>query len=266
MIPLEKYHTFLVPLGDILADREWNCRQEFGLSSVHDLAQSIREVGLETPVVVQPYEHHYYKWRLLAGFRRFTACKDVLGWTEIPAQVRKDLTEEQARLLNFTENLERSNLSPLEEGLWLVEHYKDKSDREVAKLVGRNSKWVGQRRALVEMPEAVRTLFGRGELNLVDIDGLRKCSDPEEMERVAKLMVKAKREKNPMLLSATRKNRRTCPKRSKAEIGQMIERLMEMGRTGTETRALAWAAGWIRDDELLNDSDLSPLSDPLGSS
>ena len=252
MQPLEKYHTYSIPVACVLCDREWNCRQEFDLSSVSDLAASIQEVGLETPVVVQPYEHHYYQWRLLAGFRRFTACSQWLKWEEIPAQIREDLTEEQARLINFTENLERSNLSPVEEAVWLAAHYAGKSDREVAKLVGRNSKWVGQRRVIAHLPAEVQQHLEAGRLNLADVDGLRKCG-PDELLRVANLMIRAKREKNPLLLEATRKNRRTQTKRSKAEIGRMIERLLEAGQSGLATRSLAWAAGWLRDEELLSD-------------
>ena len=252
MIPIEKYHTYSLPIGKILVDRQWNCRREFDLSSVDDLANSIREVGLESPVVVQPFSQGAFEYRLLAGFRRLTACKQWLGWDEIPAQIRHGLTEEQARLINFTENLERSNLSPVEEAVWLAEHYHGRSDREVAKLVGRNSKWVGQRRVIARMPPEVQTHIDAGKLNMADVDGLRKCN-PDEVIRVANLMLRAKREKNPMLLAATRKNRKTQAKRSKADIGRMIERLMEEGHGGLATKALAWSAGWIRDEELLNE-------------
>ena len=44
----------------------------------------------------------------------FVAVAQILKWKTIPAGVRRNLTERQARILNFTENLERKDLNPLE--------------------------------------------------------------------------------------------------------------------------------------------------------
>jgi hypothetical protein len=63
------------------------------------------------------------KFGLVAGHRRYTAVTRYLKWTSHPASVRTGLTERQARMLNFTENLERKDLNMLEEARWIGSYF-----------------------------------------------------------------------------------------------------------------------------------------------
>ena len=92
------------------------------------MAESIRSRGggvelrgLEYPIVVQPIGDMVgekpagFDYRLIAGHRRYKAMEVFLKWSKVPAMVRSGLSDCDARMLNFVENLERKDLNPLEE-------------------------------------------------------------------------------------------------------------------------------------------------------
>ena len=78
-------------------------------STIHELAASIKQHGLQQPIVVQhkPDEHIY---ELVAGERRFTAINDILGYTEIRASVIDVESQQEVRWLQLHENLHRRAL------------------------------------------------------------------------------------------------------------------------------------------------------------
>jgi len=97
---LEQYDVFSLPVSQVFYDADFNCRGAFTLQSVEELAQSIDELGLQFPVVVQPteevesFEHEGFRWRLIAGHRRYQAVATLLKWTEMrqgpsPRRVRE---------------------------------------------------------------------------------------------------------------------------------------------------------------------------------
>jgi ParB/RepB/Spo0J family partition protein len=79
-------------------------------SNLDDLARSIRERGLLNPLTVL-YKNG--KYELIVGKRRFLACQS-LGWKTVPAIVRIDLDDVDARILSLIENVHRADLHPLD--------------------------------------------------------------------------------------------------------------------------------------------------------
>lgn len=257
MNEIPKYKAFDIPVDEIFVDLDFNCRGSFSLSSVDDLAKSITESGLDVPVVVQPISDTglkiKQKWRLLAGFRRFAACTDILRWKTIPARIEHDLTEEEAFRFNFRENVERKNLHPLEEAQWVAKHFPNGSIREIAKAVGRDTRWVHQRVRLNKLPAECQHKFASGMLSLLDVESLAKLPTPEEQNRAADLIIEAKRKRDWKELPKLRRAREFQPRKTKEQIGRMINRLMVMGQDGLVTRFGAWCAGWITDKEFEKD-------------
>ena len=86
MKPLEQYQAYPLPVAAIYYDADFNCRGEFTLQSVKELADSIAEAGrLICPVAVQPWaKEPGFDYRLIVGHRRFRAVAEFLKWTEIP--------------------------------------------------------------------------------------------------------------------------------------------------------------------------------------
>ena len=86
-------------------------RLKFSDEELVELSQSISENGLIQPIIVRKSDIIGYE--LIAGERRLRACKR-LGMTEIPAVV-KEVTDQESRKQAIIENLQRSNLNPIEE-------------------------------------------------------------------------------------------------------------------------------------------------------
>ena len=255
---LEQYDVFSLPVSQVYYDADFNCRGQFTLQSVEELAQSIDELGLQFPTVVQPTEevegfaHEGFRWRLIAGHRRFQAVTTFLKWDEIPATVWSGLTDRQARMFNFTENLERKDLNVLEEARALGRLFpQGTSLREAARELKRHTRWVQVRFRLLRLPEEVQIKVAAGTLSLVDMEAVAQFETPEEQIKAANDIAKAKRRgRHP---SETKPGRSFRYRKTKAQINRMIATLMEHGLDGLTTRALAWAAGSISDDEFEED-------------
>lgn len=136
-------------------------RTGFDEDSLDELAGSIRRNGLLQPLVVRPAGSG---WEIVAGERRFRALQR-LDWEKVPVVVR-ELTDEQMLVLALVENLQRENLSPLEEAVGyrqLIDGF-GLTQQEVAKRVGRDRSTVANTLRLLSLPDPVRELLARGAI------------------------------------------------------------------------------------------------------
>jgi len=92
-----------VDITSIVIDRSTRQRRE--LIKLDELAASIRTNGLINPPVIDE------QMRLVAGERRLTACRDILGWTSITVQFTTDLSDTELHLIELEENVARVDLS-----------------------------------------------------------------------------------------------------------------------------------------------------------
>jgi len=100
-----KFQYQLIPVDKIDVSPE-NARTEGAEEGLDELAQSIREIGVQQPVVVYKDKGRF---RVLIGQRRFLACKR-LGLEKIPALVRSIDDKTQAAIVSFSENIHRLDL------------------------------------------------------------------------------------------------------------------------------------------------------------
>lgn len=125
-----------------------NPRKTFNEESIHELAASILEKGLLQPIIVRPKGK---KYEVVAGARRLKACK-IAELKQIPAIIREDLTDEEAFDLMITENLQREDVSPVEEARAFVELIKMKNDyTSLAIRFGKSEVYIRQRVKLNEL-------------------------------------------------------------------------------------------------------------------
>jgi ParB family chromosome partitioning protein len=248
---LEQYDTFSIPITDIQYDSSFNCRGAFTAQSVVDLADSIKENGLQFPIVVQPTTGKLY--RLLAGHRRFKAVTTFLKWTTIPATIRHDLTEHQARILNLTENLERKDLNILEEAQAIQHLYPDGvSLRTASKELKRSTQWIHVRLRLLQLPKSIQKKAAAGLLNAMNIEAIWKLPQREQV-KAAEDIIKSKRERGKNARLPAKLRRRIRPRKSKAQISKMVALLMDANLSGLPLRLLTWAAGYITDQDIKDD-------------
>jgi ParB-like chromosome segregation protein Spo0J len=272
---LEQYDVIAVPRNRIYYDGSFNCRGEFTLQSVEALAESIREIGrLLCPIWLQPAVDvigipEGYDYRVIAGHRRVRAAS-VLGWTTIPATVFYGLTERQARLLNFTENLERKDLNPLEEALTIRQLYPNvviegdtASNRprnatritveQVARELKRDKKWVNYRIRLLLVPEEVQQLIAARRVTLLDLEVICSKETPDAQIKAAQAIALSKRGRGQKAVFTGEKLTRSFRRRrSKGEINAKIAMMFNLGLEEKHPLALrmgAWCAGSISDEE-----------------
>lgn len=246
-----------LPVNVIYYDRTFNCRGEFTPQSCLDIAQSIQQHGLQFPVVVQPAEDvengipEGYDYRLIVGHRRFTAITQLLGQDTISVQIRKGLSEKQTRILNLIENLERKNISLLDEAKAIYAIFpKGTSWREMARETSKSDNWCRIRWSILTLPEEIQQDCAAGRLDTTDIAMILAADDMYQLALAQEIkMAKGRGES-----VRKRKQRFTNVKRAKKrlEIREMLANLMSQQIEPSPYRALAWAAGDLTDGEFLN--------------
>lgn len=155
-------------------------------SSLEDLANSIREKGLLSPIVVRTRGAGGYE--LIAGQRRLLACRK-LAMHSIPAIVRTDLDDTDAAAISLIENVHRADMDPLDKARafhQLSDHYGGDPNR-VSKETGVTVATVRKYLALLELPTEIQERLSTSE-GPTKIDALytltRTFADKEQMAEV----------------------------------------------------------------------------------
>ena len=162
-------------------------RRSFDEEALQELAGSIADHGVLQPILVRP--QIYGGYQIVAGERRYRASR-MAGLTEIPAIVR-ELDDSQTMQLALIENLQRQDLSPMEEAQGyrtLMDSY-GFSQEEVARTVGKSRSAVANTLRLLGLPEEIKPLLEEGRLSAGHARALLGLNDPKEIEAAAKKIV-----------------------------------------------------------------------------
>ena len=138
-------------------------RRIFDEDALAELAKSIEEHGVLQPILVRPMLRGGYQ--IVAGERRYRASR-LAGLTEIPAVIR-ELTDSETMQLALIENLQREDLSPLEEAAGYKKLTDDFgfSQEEIAKTVGKSRSAVANTLRLLTLPDEVKPLLEEGRIS-----------------------------------------------------------------------------------------------------
>ena len=158
-------------------------RRAIDPAQLQELADSIEAAGLLQPVVVREAANGQYE--LIAGERRWRAVQK-LGWAKIPVVV-KEADDRTLLTLAIIENIQRAELSPLEEAASyqrLIDEFKA-SQGDVARLVGRDRSTVANALRLLKLPGEVRELLERRQLSEGHARALLGVTDERLLTRLA---------------------------------------------------------------------------------
>ena len=177
------------PQGIRLSDIEPNPRQprqDFDPAAQEELAQSIRENGVITPITLRKTGDTY---QIIAGERRWRASR-MAGLHEIPAVVL-DVDENTAYALALIENLQREDLNPMEEaeGYRRLTQELGLTQEQAARRVGISRPAVANALRLLSLPKAVAALLRDKEISAGHARALLPLEDPERMEQAAKTVI-----------------------------------------------------------------------------
>ncbi|HIV46297.1 MAG TPA: ParB/RepB/Spo0J family partition protein [Candidatus Acutalibacter stercorigallinarum] len=150
-----------VKIADIEPNRD-QPRKEFDSAALAELADSIAQHGVLQPLLLRPMLSGGY--RIVAGERRWRAAR-MAGLTEVPAVIR-EMTDSEEMLFALIENLQREDLTPLEEarGYRTLIEAQDLTQEEVSQAVGKSRPSVTNALRLLNLPEDIQEMLERGEI------------------------------------------------------------------------------------------------------
>ena len=136
-------------------------RTHFNETELEELAQSIKEHGILQPLILR---ENGDKYEIIAGERRYQAAK-IAGLDEVPAIIR-DVDDETMLELALIENLQRTDLNPIEEakGYKQLKEASGMTQEELAKTVSKSRSTITNSLRLLDLPEEVQQMLYDGKL------------------------------------------------------------------------------------------------------
>ena len=161
-------------------------RKNFDEEALNELASSIKEHGVFQPIIVKKSIKGY---EIIAGERRFRASK-LAGMQTIPAIV-KDFSDEEMMQIALLENLQRENLTSIEEAKAyksIIESMNITQD-ELAKKVGKSRSHITNILGLLKLPASVQDMVLYNKLSMGHARVLSKLGDPKTIEDLAQRVI-----------------------------------------------------------------------------
>ena len=174
---------------DEIKKKPYQPRTYFNEEKLNELKESIEKNGLLQPIIVKKAVKGYY---IIAGERRYRAF-ELLGRKEIPAII-KEMTDEEMMVFAVLENLQREDLSALEES----ESYKNLMDKmsltqeELAKKLGKSRPYIANSLRLLKLPTEIKNKLEQGVISTAHARTLLSLKTKKAMEEVCVLVVERK--------------------------------------------------------------------------
>ena len=267
----QKLEVIYIPLSQIHLDDDFNSRGKFSPIDVVDLAKAIDRQGLIQPVTVMPYTEQEYldtgfKYKLLAGYRRSYAHK-VLKKDTIAAIVHARMSDDEALFFNLSENLERKDLTILQEANALKRlKVLGVTEDDCSRRIGKSRGWVQVRYMLLALPVDIQAEVDAGFVNQEQIRELYSIMNKYGMTAVFEATKEIKEAKilgrKNAIMDPKKKNPGTKRHRTRKEIVLLLEHVMSTVGAGLHSRCLAWASGEISTTEVFQ--DIKVYADSIG--
>ena len=164
-------------------------RHKFDEEALNELADSIKQYGIISPIIVQDRKDHY---EIIAGERRWRAAK-IAGLKEIPVII-KNFTEQEIVEISLIENIQRENLNPIEEALAykrLLTEFHLKQE-EVAQRVSKSRTAVTNSMRLLKLADEVQQMIIDESLTIGHARALITIEDQSKQIEIAKKVVNEK--------------------------------------------------------------------------
>jgi len=161
-------------------------REDFDESSIHELAQSIKEKGVIQPLLVRRQGDNF---ELIAGERRLRACK-LLNLNEIPIIVR-DAQDRDSLELALIENIQREGLNPIEEA-HAYQHLIDKfqvTQEKISEVLGKSRSSVTNTLRLLKLPHEIQQEMKKGRISFAHGRALLEIDDDNQQRRLAQEVI-----------------------------------------------------------------------------
>jgi ParB family transcriptional regulator, chromosome partitioning protein len=228
----------LIPIAQV-ARNPFQPRTEFKATDLLELQESLKASGLLQPITVRrrPGKDGF---ELIAGERRLRAASK-LGWKEIPAIIR-EIDDKTLLTLALVENLQRSDLNPIEEGegYHRLSHDFGLTQQQIAETVGKDRTTIANMLRVLQLPESARKLLQDGKLSMGHAKVLLGLDDSDKIVGLVNeivregLTVRELEQRLRQIDGAPRKGKAGRPRtadRQSPEIRQIQDRLRRFLQT-----------------------------------
>jgi ParB family chromosome partitioning protein len=158
-------------------------RRHFDEAAIGELATSVRERGILQPLMVRPIEGEKDSYEIICGERRWRAAQQA-GLHDVPVLV-KEMTDREAMEIGLIENVQRQDLSPLEEAEGyqrLIEEFHH-TQENLGKIVGKSRPHISNMLRLIKLPDPVKKMINDGSLSMGHARCVITANDPEKLAR-----------------------------------------------------------------------------------
>ena len=165
-IKTENSNFKMVPI-EFIKPGPWQPRKIFDKNELESLSSSIKNQGIIQPVILASSKAVKNEYFIIAGERRWRACQ-LAKIHEIPAIIRDDIKDEKIAELSLVENIQRSELNPIEE----AEGYQSLLDKynytqeEISKAVGKSRSYIGNIIRLLFLSDKAKKLLLQNKLTI----------------------------------------------------------------------------------------------------
>ena len=158
-------------------------RRLFDKNSINELAESIKSKGLVQPILVRPSKYNSDEFEIIAGERRWRAAQ-IAQLHELPAVV-KNLDDIEALEMAIIENVQRADLSPIEEASGykkLMEQY-NHTREALAPIVGKSRSHIANIIRLLNLPNPIQDLITQGIISPGHARAIMNSAFPEQLAK-----------------------------------------------------------------------------------
>ena len=179
----EETNRNTLPIEQLVPNRN-QPRKIFNDDSINELADSIREKGILLPILVRPLKDKS-EYQIIAGERRWRASQ-IAGLHNVPVVSRK-LDENEVLEIGLIENMQRENLTAIEEALGFERLQKEYSytQENLSRILSKSRAYIANALRLLSLPHKVQLLLQEGELSVGHARALIVLKDPLSVAKYA---------------------------------------------------------------------------------
>ena len=171
---------------DLIVPNPNQPRKNFNDESIKELASSIKAYGILNPILVRKKENFY---EIIAGERRYRAAKTI-GLNEVPVII-KNIDESKLTEIALIENLQRENLTPIEEAKTYENILKNTNTTEqhLSELIGKSQPFISNKLRLLKLPEEIQIALNNKKISEKHARSLLTLNDKsKQIELLTKII------------------------------------------------------------------------------
>lgn len=230
-------------------------RKQFDEEALADLTESVRRYGVLQPLIVKKHTAPgHAPYMIIAGERRYRAAK-LAGLTEVPVVLRQDHSEEAA-LLSVVENVQREDLSPLEEAVAYQHIMQNRlmTQQELADALGKSRAYIANSVRLMKLDDESLEALRKGLITSSQARTLLSETNPALRAKYRQMFTQGQGTVNKVEKKIGRKQK----KRVNVFLNDLEDRLSE--HLGTDVSIVSKRKGWSLSISCYSEEELNKLS------